>query len=63
MKSNFIIVENKYNEGRCVHCDARDFCSAYPRQGKYKCQCNYGQHYKDIYKERKLKLEKLNEYR
>ena len=51
--------------GRCVHCDARDFCGIYKTDGTrlFGCNANMKQHYKNISKERKLKLEKLNDIR
>ena len=42
--------------GRCVHCDARDYCGHIMM-----CQCDLTEHYIDIRKHRKLKLQKLNE--
>ena len=58
IKNIYKIVENKdYPEiGRCVHCEARDYCG--PGFG---CKCTMKQHYVNIQKERKRKLLKLNE--
>ena len=56
----FRIIDNKgYPEiGRCVHCEARDYCGGGIR---FKCKCTMKQHYINIKKERLKKLKKLNE--
>ena len=36
--------------GRCINCDARELC------GKFRCECDFDQYYKDI----TIKLKKLN---
>lgn len=41
--------------GRCVFCDARDFCTV----EYYKCTCSYEEQYVDIRKQRKEKLNKI----
>lgn len=43
--------------GRCTFCDAQDICDS--RNEKTKCLCNMSQHYVDINKLRKKKLNKL----
>ena len=56
--SDLKIVKNKLYPivGRCVYCDAQDFCGV-----NLHCNCNIDEHYKDIKKERKLKLQKIYE--
>lgn len=58
--SDFKIVRiEPYSEGRCVRCDASNYCSI--TKGTVKCKCGMTEHYISIKKERKLKLEKINE--
>jgi len=57
LNNKFILVEKKDNSaGRCVKCDATDLCGL-PRI--FRCKANMNQHYKNLKKLRKKKLEKL----
>lgn len=60
VKNIYKIVEHKgYLEiGRCVHCDAKDYCGL---PSRFTCKCTINQHYVNIKKERLEKLKKLNE--
>lgn len=50
----------EYEIGRCVHCDARDFCGLTSR---FDCKASMSQHYINIKEQRKLKLQKIYENR
>ena len=58
--SDFKIVKiDPYSNGRCIHCEASDYCNV--TKGTVKCKCNINEHYISIKKERKQKIQKLNE--
>jgi hypothetical protein len=58
--SDFKIVKiEPYSEGRCVLCEASNYCNVI--NGTVKCKCGMTEHYINIKKERKLKLKKINE--
>lgn len=60
----FKIVPKRFpHEGRCVHCDARNYCGI-PTQLKFRmiCECKISEHYININKERKQKLQKLTQH-
>lgn len=59
-KHNFKIVSmNPSDDGRCVNCDAKEFCGT--SKTYLICKCDMNQHYVNVNKERKEKLKKLNE--
>lgn len=58
--SDFKIVRiEPYSEGRCVRCEASNYCSV--NKGTVKCKCKMNEHYISIKKERRLKIKKINE--
>lgn len=57
MKNFKIVQKTPLNVGRCVHCDARGLCGV---PSRFSCKCDMDHHYKDVNKERKLKLLKLS---
>jgi hypothetical protein len=58
MNNKFQIISNRHPEyGRCVFCDGREFCGR--GSNSLICECNIDQHYININRLRKIKLNRL----